>query len=120
MNKKILSVGIDVDDQSFHCTAFLKETGEVIETKTKPTFKGLQNKLEEFKIKFPGCDMKICYEATYIGFTLQRDLAGNDYDCAVVAPSSTPRAHGNQVKTDRVDAEKLASKQTVSGGIIGN
>ena len=53
MNEKIIYIGLDVDDQSFHCTAFLKETGEVIETKTKPTFKGLQNKLEEFKIKFP-------------------------------------------------------------------
>ncbi len=35
MNKKVLYVG--VDDQSFHATALLKDTGEVIETKCKPT-----------------------------------------------------------------------------------
>ena len=108
MTKNIIHVGIDVDDNSFHGAAFFKETGEIIEFKTKPTFKGLQNKLDELKERFPESELKICYEATYIGFTLQRDLTNEGFDCVIVAPSSIPRRHGNQVKTDRVDATKLA------------
>lgn len=42
MKKEILYVGIDVDDQAFHVTAFLKDTGEVIEDKCKPTVKSLR------------------------------------------------------------------------------
>jgi transposase len=108
MSKKIVYVGVDVDDKSFHITAFLPSTGEIVEHKAKPTLKGLQNKLESLKVRFPSSDIKICYEASYIGFTLQRELAELGYDCVVVAPSSIPRVHGNQVKTDRVDAGKLA------------
>ena len=116
MQENVIYVGVDVDDNSFHVTALMPETGEVIETKTKPNLKGLVNKLEDFKKKFPNHALKICYEATYIGFTLQRDLASKGYDCVVVAPSSIPRVHGNQVKTDRVDAGKLA--QFLSAGIL--
>ncbi len=46
-------VGVDVDDLSFHATAFLKDTGEVIETKRKPTTKSLESKLTDFQKKFP-------------------------------------------------------------------
>jgi transposase len=116
MQENVIYVGVDVDDNSFHVTALIPETGEVIETKTKSNLKGLVNKLEDFKKKFPNHALKICYEATYIGFTLQRDLASKGYDCVVVAPSSIPRVHGNQVKTDRVDAGKLA--QFLSAGIL--
>lgn len=116
MQENVIYVGVDVDDNSFHVTALMPETGEVIETKTKSNLKGLVNKLEDFKKKFPNHALKICYEATYIGFTLQRDLASKGYDCVVVAPSSIPRVHGNQVKTDRVDAGKLA--QFLSAGIL--
>jgi transposase len=116
MKKEILHVGIDVDDQAFHVTAFLKDTGEVVEDKCKPTVKSLQRKLESLGERFPEFKIKTCYEATYIGFTLQRELSVIGFDCAVVAPSSIPRVHGNQVKTDRVDAGKLA--QFYSAGIL--
>ena len=36
MNKNVIYVGIDVDDNSFHVSAFLKESGELIEKKSKP------------------------------------------------------------------------------------
>lgn len=29
--------------------------------------------------RFPGCALKPCYEASYIGFTLQRDLTEKGY-----------------------------------------
>ncbi len=108
MKKNVIYVGVDVDDNSFHVSAYFPETSEVIELKSKPTLKSLINKLEVIQEKFPSWMLRICYEATYIGYTLQRDLESHGYDCVVVAPSSIPRVHGNQVKTDRVDAGKLA------------
>ncbi len=53
-------------------------------------------------------ELKICYEATYVGFRLQRDLAKRGYHCDVIAPSLTPRKPGERVKTDRLDSRKLA------------
>lgn len=39
--------------------------------------KGLLSQLEKLGQHFPGCTLKLCYEASYIGFTLQRDLTEN-------------------------------------------
>jgi len=50
----------------------------------------------------------LCYEASYVGFTLQRDLTGKGFLCEVVAPNSIPRPQGKQIKTDRLDACDLA------------
>ena len=53
-------------------------------------------------------ELKICYEATYVGFRLQRDLEKRGYHCDVIAPPLTPRKPGERVKTDRLDSRKLA------------
>ena len=34
--RQVIFVGLDVDDNSFHGCAFLKESGEIIEFKTRP------------------------------------------------------------------------------------
>ena len=73
--KQVIFVGLDVDDNSFHGCAFLKESGEIIEFKTRPHIDGLSKKLREIAKKFPNCELRCCYEATTIGFSLARDLA---------------------------------------------
>ncbi|HAZ11975.1 MAG: hypothetical protein A2X86_07010 [Bdellovibrionales bacterium GWA2_49_15] len=67
MSKNLIYVGVDVDDNSFHFTAYFPKTGEVLESKARPTAKGLISKMEGIKKKFPDHTLKICYEATYIG-----------------------------------------------------
>lgn len=116
MNKSVIYVGIDVDDNSFHFSAFFPATGEMLEHKTRPTLKSLISKLTEIKSKFPEYSLQICYEATYIGYSLQRDLVKNNFDCVVIAPGSIPRVNGNQIKTDRIDAGKLA--QFFASGLL--
>ena len=54
--------------------------------------------------QFPKHVLQVVYEASYIGFTLQRDLTDKGIYCEVVAPSNIPRQGGNSVKTDRIDA----------------
>jgi len=61
---------------------------------------------KQIKKKAPG-KIKICYEAGYFGFALQRQLADDQIECQVIAPSLIPKEKGDRVKTDRKDARKL-------------
>ena len=106
MKKRLLHVGLDVDDNSFHIGAFCKETGEIFEMTSKPNLGNLMNKLEKFKKQ--DFDLKLCYEATYIGYPLCRDLNKNGYNTEIIAPSMIPEISSNRVKTDRLDAKKMS------------
>ena len=57
---------------------------------------------------FKGHKIKLCYEASYIGYCLQRDLMSHDIHCDVVSPSSIPSPRGKAIKTDCIDAGYLA------------
>jgi len=52
--------------------------------------------------------LHICYEAGPTGFVLARRLIELGFDCQVIAPSKIPEKSGDKVKTDRIDARKLA------------
>lgn len=108
MNQKVVYVGIDVDDVQYHGSALNKATGEVLDFRARPTLKGLVGQLEKVQEYFGDTKLKLCYEASYVGFSLQRDLRKRAYECEVVAPSSIPRRAGKSVKTDRIDAADLA------------
>ena len=90
MNRNILHVGLDVDDTQYHGSAFNKQTGEVIDFKCRPTLKGLLTQLDKLQRHCRGLSIRLCYEASYVGFCLQRDLRAHRVHCDVVAPSSIP------------------------------
>ena len=81
----------------------------------RPTLKGLIGQLENVRKYFGGAALKVCYEASYVGFSLQRDLQDRGYPCEVVSPSSIPRRAGKAVKTDRIDAAELADRAPSAG-----
>jgi transposase len=108
MNQNILHVGLDVDDTQYHGSAFNKATGEVIDFKCRPTLKGLLTQLDKLQRHFQSRPLRLCYEASYVGFHLQRDLRAHGWHCDVVAPSSIPSPRGKAIKTDRIDAGYLA------------
>ena len=108
MNKKVVYVGIDVDDAQYHGSALHRDTGESINFRCRPTLKGLLAQQAKIRKHFPRHLNKTAYEASYIGFSLQRDLAERGYHCDVVAPTSIPRQGGKAIKTDRIDAAQLA------------
>ena len=107
MKQNILHIGLDVDDTQYHGSALNHITGEILDFKCRPNLKGLLSQLDKLHKYFPGSTFKLCYEASYIGYTLQRDLVENGYHCDVVAPTSIPSPRGKQVKTDRIDAAQL-------------
>ncbi len=104
----ILYVGLDVDDIQYHGSAFDQHTGAGLDFQCRPTLKGLLRQLEKLRQHFSGCAIRVCYEASYLGYTLQRDLAQQGYQCEVVAPTSIPTPRSNQIKTDRIEAAQLA------------
>ena len=108
MNPRILYVGLDVDDTQYHGSALSQATGEVLHFQYRPTLKGLVSQLAKLHQHFPKHTVHVAYEASYIGYWLQRDLVGEGSHCDVVAPSSIPRVGGKAIKTDRLDAAQLA------------
>lgn len=57
----------------------------------------------------PRNNLKVCYEAGPTGYVLYWQLTKMDIACEVIAPSLVPKKPGDRVKTDRRDAEHLAS-----------
>ena len=55
-----------------------------------------------------GHGLHFCYEAEPTGYGLCRQLTKLGHRCTVVAPSLIPRKPGDQVKTNRRDAQQLA------------
>ena len=108
MKQNIIYIGLDVDDTQYHGSAFNKDTGEVIDFKSRPTLKGPLQQLDRMARHFKGLKIKLCYEASYVGYSLQRDLVSNGIHCDIVSPSSIPSPRGKAIKTDRIDAGYLA------------
>jgi transposase len=55
-----------------------------------------------------GSAVSVCYEAGPTGYGLYRQVRAFGFECCVVAPSLIPVRAGERVKTDRLDAIRLA------------
>lgn len=102
---KILFIGLDVDSKNYHLAGLSRE-GEVFQAKCKSDISFLINILKSWQSK--GFSLRICYESSYIGFSLHRQLVQNGFSCEVIAASLIPKVGGDRVKTDRLDSLKLA------------
>jgi len=96
-------VGIDVHARSVHAAAIDVGSGEL----RRARFGGGSDQVVEWLQTLP-LPLKGCYEAGPTGYGLYRAAAAAGLELDVVAPSKTPRAPGDRVKTDRKDAELLA------------
>jgi transposase len=95
--------GLDVHARSTHAAAVDVLTGELRRTRFGPG-------VEPVVAWLAGLSgpVRAVYEAGPTGFGLYRAARAAGIAIAVVAPSKTPRASGDRVKTDRRDAERLA------------
>ncbi len=58
--------------------------------------------------KYPGGTFKVCYEAGFSGFSVQRWLTAHDIDCQVVNAIDVITTHKEKrQKSDKIDARKL-------------
>lgn len=60
------------------------------------------------KLSGRGASVSVCYEAGPTGYGLYRQVRAFGFECCVVAPSLIPVRAGERVKTDRLDAIRLA------------
>jgi len=95
-------VGLDVHARSIEAAALDVLTGEL----TRRRFAGDGQALLRWLGSLP-VPVSACYEAGPTGFGLYRAAQAAGIGCEVIAPSKTPRAAGDRVKTDRKDAELL-------------
>jgi transposase len=103
VNGTMTAVGLDVHARSTQAAALNVMSGELERTRfgigTGPVIEWLG--------RLPG-PVRAAYEAGPTGFGLARAAQAAGVEVMVAAPSKTPRAPGDRVKTDRRDAELLA------------
>jgi transposase len=96
-------VGLDVHARSIHAAAIDIVSGEL----RRARFGGGSEETIAWLQRLPQ-PLRGCYEAGPTGFALYRAAEAAGLRLDVVAPSKTPRAPGDRVKSDRQDAELLA------------
>jgi transposase len=96
-------VGLDVHARSTHAAAIDVVSGEL----RRARFGAGSEELLAWLGALPQ-PLRGCYEAGPTGFALYRAAQAAGLGVEVIAPSKTPRAPGDRVKTDRKDAELLA------------
>jgi len=70
--------------------------------------KSIHKLISRLNQQLHGQVLLFCYEAGPCGYGIQRQIMASGHGCDVVAPSKIPRKSGDKVKTDRIDACKLA------------
>jgi transposase len=106
MKKTIYIGSIDVDDSHFNVALINSKNEELLHFKCAANVGSMIKKVKQKNISLK--NIKLCYEATYLGFTLYRELKSKGIICEVIAPSLIPKTPGKKVKTDRLDCVKLA------------
>lgn len=61
-----------------------------------------------FENKFPGCKIRVLYEAGFRGFELHDKLVADGIACAVIPAHTVTQEKCSSQKNDRVDARRLA------------
>ncbi len=95
--------GLDVHARSTHAAAIDVRSGEL----RRARFAGGSDDVLAWLGQLPQ-PLQACYEAGPTGFALYRAAEAAGLRVDVVAPSKTPRAPGDRIKSDRKDAELLA------------
>lgn len=104
--KNLLYAGIDVDEKNYHVSIILRN-GQIETFKIRAVYKTLIQRLLKYQ---EGVDkLKVCYESSYLGFSLARKLIEKGIHCDVVASGLIPELPCKRVKTDRLDSLKLAT-----------
>jgi transposase len=96
-------VGLDVHARSTHAAAIDVASGEL----RRARFGGGSDEVIAWLQALPQ-PLRGCYEAGPTGFALYRVAEAAGLRIDVIAPSKTPRAPGDRIKSDRKDAELLA------------
>lgn len=107
MQEPTTTVGLDVHRKTIAVCVLKPYASEPWSSQIANQPARIRKLVERLKAEAPGA-IRCCYEAGPSGYALQRELASQGLECAVIAPSLTPMRPGDHVKTDHRDARKLA------------
>ncbi len=100
-----IDVGVDVHKRTYTVTFWSERREFVVLRWTQPADPGaLIRSLTPYKRRID----RVVYEAGPTGYTLVRALRDAGFRADVIAPSRTPKATGQEAKSDRLDSRKLA------------
>ena len=105
----VINIGIDVHKDSYSLSAFTFNNRQCfgqtrIASKSSLVIKYVNRMKQEHQDAQVVCG----YEAGPTGYGLYRDLEKVGIPCAIMAPTTMPKASGNRVKNDRLDAQDIA------------
>ena len=107
VSKRIRYMGLDVHAETI--AVAVAEPGRRGEVRSLGTIPNRPGSLRKLVSKLGGPKgLRFCYEAGPTGYAVYWQLTGLGASCEVVAPTLVPKKPGERVKTDRLDAEKLA------------
>lgn len=108
MKQNTLFVGLDVHAKTVNvAVAESRRDGEVRALGVVPNNPDSIRKLVK-RLHKESKYLQICYEAGPCGYVLYWQMVELGVDCQVIAPTLIPKKPGDRVKTDRLDAMKLA------------
>lgn len=107
VKNSITYVGMDTHKKDHTLAAIFPGQEEILEMVVPNRVREIGKMVKKLQ-KMASGEVHFCYEAGVCGFDLQRRIQSLGSRCVVIAPSLTPRKPGEQVKTDRRDAKKLA------------
>jgi transposase len=106
MSNSITYVAMDTHKKEHKVALSSPDSKQPVEFVIKNTVIDIRKMVNRVKKLAPE-EVRFCYEAGVCGFTLKRRIEALGCQCAVIAPSLTPRKPGEKIKTDRRDAKKL-------------
>jgi len=106
MENTITYVAMDTHKKEHKVALSSPDGKQPVEFVIKNTVVDIRKLVNKVK-KLASEEVRFCYEAGVCGFTLKRRIEALGCQCAVIAPSLTPRKPGEKIKTDRRDAKKL-------------
>jgi transposase len=104
LKDKMIFVGLEDSKSTWRIC--VRNQGMIVDQTSMPTrYENLRNYL---KSRYPGCNIKLIYEAGFGGFWLHDLLEADGIDCIVTPPNKVTEEKVNRVKTDRIDARRLS------------
>jgi len=100
------AVFVGLEDSKRSWKVCVRSNGTIL---TETSMPAVYETLHAFFInKFPECKIKVIYEAGFGGFWLHDLIVGDGIECIVTPPNKVTEQKANKVKTDKVDARRLA------------
>lgn len=104
---KSKKVFIGLEDSKKTWKLAVRSEGMEVHYATMPArYAGLR---EYLKGKYPDCDITVIYEAGFKGFGLYDQLVSDGLKCIVTPPNKVTQEKNSRVKTDKIDARRLAT-----------